>query len=102
MTAIKLIWGGGSVIDEVAYPTLESIQEVLDILHEKGIKSIDTATIYAGSEKRLGELHAGSRFAIDSKYPGGFGPEPTTSAEESYVANLDKSLSLLQTDQVSL
>jgi aryl-alcohol dehydrogenase-like predicted oxidoreductase len=100
MTNIKLIWGGGSVMDAVSYPTLDSINEVLDILHAKGVKSIDTARIYANSEELLGKVHAGSRFAIDSKLPGGFGTEPFT--PETIVSTLKETLTLLQTDQVSL
>lgn len=86
-------------MDQAAYPTLESISEVLDILHDKGIKSIDTAKIYSNSEELLGKLHADSRFAIDSKFPGGFRPEPST--PESLVTSLNESLALLQTNQVS-
>lgn len=99
MASIKIIWGGGSIMDEVSYPTLESINEVLDVLQAKGIKTIDTAKLYNNSEELLGELHADSRFTIDSKYPGGFGPEPST--PESFVTTLNESLALLQTDQVS-
>ncbi|CAI7586711.1 unnamed protein product [Penicillium glandicola] len=100
MASIKIIWGGASIMDEVAYPTLESINEVLDILHAKGIKIIDTAKLYKNSEELLGKLHADSRFIIDSKYPGGFSSEPST--PESFLASLDESLALLQTDQLDV
>ncbi|KAJ5487613.1 hypothetical protein N7530_001913 [Penicillium desertorum] len=78
MASIKIIWGGASIVDKVSYPTLESISEVLDILHAKGIKNIDTAKRYSNSEELLGKLQAHSRFTIDSKFPGGAGPEPST------------------------
>ena len=84
---------------QAAYPTLESITEVLDILHAKGIQTIDTAKIYDNSEELLGKAHAGSRFAINSKFPGGLGPEPST--PESIVTSLNESLALLQIKQVS-
>ena len=87
-------------MDEVSYPTLESVNEVLDILLARDIKNIDTARIYANSEERLGSVHADSRFAIDSKLPGGFQLEPTT--PETVASTLKKTLSLLQTDQVHL
>ena len=32
MAGIKIVWGSASLMDEVAYPTLESINETLDIL----------------------------------------------------------------------
>ncbi|KAJ5130238.1 uncharacterized protein N7515_006277 [Penicillium bovifimosum] len=102
MAPVNLIWGGGSIMNEAEFPTLKSIQDLLDILHAKGIKSIDTATIYASSEKRLGETHAAGRFAIDTKYPGGFGPEPENSVQETFNTVLGTSLSLLQTDQLDV
>ncbi|KAJ5531547.1 Aldo/keto reductase subgroup [Penicillium freii] len=100
MSNIEIIWGGASIMDEVAYPTLESINEVLDILQANGINHIDTAKYYNNSEELLGKLHAESRFTIDSKYPGGFASEPST--PESFNANLNRSLSLLQTDQLDI
>ncbi|KAJ5959934.1 Aldo/keto reductase subgroup [Penicillium vulpinum] len=100
MADIKIIWGGASIMDEVAYPTLESINEVLDILEAKGIKHIDTAKLYNNSEELLGKIHADSRFTIDSKYPGGFSSEPST--PDSFLADLNRSLALLQTDQLDV
>ncbi|CAP94794.1 hypothetical protein E8E15_004183 [Penicillium rubens] len=100
MASIKIIWGGASIVDKVSYPTLESIREVLNILHAKGIKNIDTAKRYGNSEELLGKLQAHSRFTIDSKFPGGAGPEPST--PESLVTSLNESLALLQTDQLDV
>ncbi|CAG8141153.1 unnamed protein product [Penicillium salamii] len=100
MTGIKLIWGGASIKDEGAFPTTEAINQFLDVLQARGVKSIDTARIYPDSEERLGNAHADSRFAIDSKYPGGFSPVPST--PESLVSTLKETLALLQTDQLDV
>ncbi|CAG8898053.1 unnamed protein product [Penicillium egyptiacum] len=100
MAGIKIIWGGASIIDKASYPTLESISKILDILHAKGIKNIDTAKRYSDSEELLGKLHADSRFKIDSKFPAGLGAEPST--PESLVTSLNESLALLQTDQLDI
>ncbi|CAI7588789.1 unnamed protein product [Penicillium crustosum] len=100
MAGIKIVWGGASIMDEVAYPTLESINEVLDILQSNDIKTIDTAKIYNNSEELLGKVHADSRFTIDSKYPGGFSPDPST--PESLVTSLNESLARLQTNQLDV
>ncbi|KAJ5163134.1 Aldo/keto reductase subgroup [Penicillium coprophilum] len=100
MSDVEVIWGGASLMDEVAYPNLESINEVFDILQANGIKHIDTAKFYNNSEVLLGNLHAHSRFTIDSKYPGGFGSEPST--PESFTETLDQSLARLQTDQLDI
>ena len=95
---VKLIFGGGSFM-EAAAPEPGYIDEALNILHEAGVKNIDTARIYQDSEELLGKAHAHSRFTIDTKYPGGLAPEP--SSKESLVETLEESLKLLQTDQVS-
>lgn len=100
MAGIKIVWGSASLMDEVAYPTLESINETFDILQSNGIKTIDTAKLYNNCEELLGKVHADSRFTIDSKYPGGFSPDPST--PESLVTGLNESLARLQTNQVSL
>lgn len=98
MSNIKLIWGGASISDKTSFPSTEAINEFLDVLQAKGVNTIDTARIYTGSEERLGTVHAESRFAIDSKYPGAF--SPVASTPESLVSNLKETLELLQTKQV--
>jgi aflatoxin B1 aldehyde reductase len=98
MAPVNLIWGGGSIMDEESYPTLESINAALDILQAKGVKTIDTARIYLNSEERLGQVNASSRFAIDTKHPGGFAPEANSQELIGSIAN--QSLNYLQTDQV--
>lgn len=87
-------------MDNIALPNVDALNEFLDILQARGVTNIDTARVYANSEERLGAAHADSRFAIDSKYPGGVSQEPST--PESLVSTLQQSLDLLQTDQVSL
>ncbi|KAJ5854280.1 hypothetical protein N7534_006823 [Penicillium rubens] len=100
MAPVNLIWGGGSIMDEESYPTLESINAALDILQANGVKTIDTARIYLNSEERLGLVNASSRFAIDTKHPGGFAPEANSQELIGSIAN--QSLNYLQTDQVDV
>ncbi|KAJ5327424.1 Aldo/keto reductase subgroup [Penicillium brevicompactum] len=99
MANVKLIWGGASIMDNIALPEVDALNEFLDILQARGVTNIDTARVYANSEERLG-AHADSRFAIDSKYPGGVSQEPST--PESLVSILQQSLDLLQTDQLDI
>ncbi|KAJ5294313.1 hypothetical protein N7508_009134 [Penicillium antarcticum] len=100
MAPVKLVWGGGSIMMEESYPTLESIDAALEILQANGVTSIDTARIYGTSEERLGQIKASSRFAIDTKHPGGFAPEANTQELIGSIAN--QSLKYLQTDQVDV
>jgi predicted CoA-binding protein len=62
-------------MNEESYPTLESINAALDILEANGVRTIDIVRIYMNSEELLGQVNASSRFAIDTKHPGGFAPE---------------------------
>lgn len=96
-TGIQLIFGGASFRDE-ASSSLEEVEETLKLLEEEGVRTIDTARMYGCSEELLGRAKASSRFSIDTKYPGGFSPEP--SSEETVIATGEESLRKLQTTQV--
>ena len=63
---------------ERAFQDEKTVNEMLDLLEKKGVKHIDTAQLYTGSEKLLGEANAGSRFIIDTKWKGGFAGELNT------------------------
>ena len=63
---------------ERSFKDEKSVTELLDLLEKKGVKHIDSAQLYTGSEKLLGEFNAGSRFIIDTKWKGGFAGELNT------------------------
>lgn len=81
-----------------AYPSLDSIRELLDMLKAEGIESIDTARSYLNSEELLGQVSASSNFAIHTKALGGINEQPST--KERIMEDAAKSTKLLQTDQV--
>ncbi|RAH48960.1 Aldo/keto reductase [Aspergillus brunneoviolaceus CBS 621.78] len=60
----------------------------------------DTAPIYDRSEELLGQAHAADRFALATKFPGGFLPDPAT--KEVLLAAAEESLRKLQTDQMDI
>ncbi|KAL2059052.1 hypothetical protein ABVK25_000344 [Lepraria finkii] len=66
MSRVKVIFG----VAAWGSRPLETSQGYLDILKEHNVKDLDTAHIYAGSEKALGELGAPANFVIHSKAPG--------------------------------
>lgn len=94
---VWLIFGGASVRTN-AYPSLDSIRELLDMLQEEMIGSIDTATSYLGAEELLGQVSASSNFEIDTNAPGVINEQPST--KERIMEDAAKSTKLLQTDQV--
>ncbi|KAH8805170.1 NADP-dependent oxidoreductase domain-containing protein [Xylogone sp. PMI_703] len=95
----QFIFGGGSFMDQKHY-LIEDIEETLKLLEDSGIKKIDTARIYGVSEEVLGKSGASSRFAVDTKYPGGFSPEP--SSKTTVISAGEESLRQLQTNQVDV
>ncbi|KAL4805110.1 NADP-dependent oxidoreductase domain-containing protein [Aspergillus unguis] len=96
----QLVFGGGSFMNEATYGGSEGRAEALTLMMSSGVNIIDTAHIYQDNEKILGELGAAKEFVIDTKYPGAFGPEPTT--KEGILAIAEESLKKLQTTQVDV
>jgi aflatoxin B1 aldehyde reductase len=97
----KVIFGGGVFVtssDEFSKP--ENIAEVLDAIEKHGITTIDTANAYAQCEQLLGQENATTRFTVDTKYPGGMSPKPST--KEVVVASGMESLQALNTKSVRI
>lgn len=90
----KIVLGGGPFGNRATYDP-----NFLSVVVELGIKNIDTATIYNESEAVLGENDAPSRFVVDTKFPGGFGSEPST--KENIIKIGNESLKKLKTKTVS-
>lgn len=91
---------GGGVFTPPSCNSSGDVEEFLRLLEECGIKIIDTGAIYGESEKLLGEAKAASRFTIDTKAPGGLGPEPST--KDVVAAYGKESLEKLGTSQVCI
>jgi aflatoxin B1 aldehyde reductase len=74
MSGLKVAFGGAAISPGRAFGDEKTVNELLDLLEKKGCKIIDSAQLYPGSEKLLGEFNAGARFTIDTKWGGGFAP----------------------------
>ncbi|KAL2819728.1 NADP-dependent oxidoreductase domain-containing protein [Aspergillus granulosus] len=99
---VQLIFGGASFGPSMdsEFVSVEVTASALNLLEAGGIKSIDTARFYPDSEDYLGQAGAASRFSIDTKYPGGFAPTP--SSKEGLIASAEESLKALKTEQVDV
>ncbi|KAL5336683.1 putative aldehyde reductase, partial [Aspergillus crustosus] len=98
---VQLIFGGASLGGmEADFTSASDTQEALDLLEAGGVQTIDTARIYTNSEHFLGEVNGASRFAIDTKYPGGFSPAP--SSKEDVLKSVEESLRELKTEQINV
>jgi len=95
-TGAELVFGGASWAYATDFEGTEKQKRGLATLTAAGIRIIDTATIYVDSEEILGQLGAAKSHSIDSKYPGGFGPEPST--KEDIIATAEKGLEKAKAD----
>ncbi|KAG0650169.1 Oxidoreductase sirO [Hyphodiscus hymeniophilus] len=74
----SIVFGGASLGFGGALSLPDKVEEVFKALEDYGVKIIDTAQAYGTSEDVLGQTGAASRFAIDTKYPGGLIPNDAT------------------------
>ncbi|KAF2790850.1 Aldo/keto reductase [Melanomma pulvis-pyrius CBS 109.77] len=93
---IKIAFGGAAWLSS----SVDEVTEWLKILEEIGIKIIDTAEIYGGSEATLGKAGAASRFTIDTKMPGGFSSQLCT--KDVMINSGKESLKKLNADSVDV
>jgi len=71
---VKTVFGGYALSDEAYFNKHEERTQILNVLWENGVTTIDTARIYPGSEVAIGKLDKRVDFTIDTKLAGGFGP----------------------------
>lgn len=94
---VKIIFGAG----QLAWPPYtdkEYTKKALDILQAHNVHNLDSAQLYEGSEKMLGELNAGDRFSIDTKWMGEYAPGGAT--KEYIITSAKKSIETLGVKQV--
>lgn len=72
MTGIKVVFGGANLQRDRPFGTVEAVKEILTVLKENSVDTIDSAQLYGASEELLGEASAGDSFIIDTKATGGF------------------------------
>ncbi|RMZ90533.1 hypothetical protein DV736_g2233, partial [Chaetothyriales sp. CBS 134916] len=102
---LKIVFGTAGFGNLEPYKTAESIEHVFEILEKHDVKILDTAQVYGNSEQTLGEVKAGSRFTIDTKWHGGFNPgaSPTsTPTKENIVRSAKESLAKLGVSEVDI
>ncbi|KAJ4504156.1 hypothetical protein HRR83_008598 [Exophiala dermatitidis] len=69
---IEVVFGAASVGNYGPWVDEDYVKKAFSTLEAHGVKKLDTAQLYGNSEQRLGELKAGERFVIDTKWVGGF------------------------------
>ncbi|KIV81689.1 hypothetical protein PV11_03859 [Exophiala sideris] len=69
---IKVIFGTATTGNAEPWDSSDYVNEAFEILKAHGVKNLDTAQLYGKSEQKLGELKAGDKFILDTKWLGGF------------------------------
>lgn len=95
---IKIVYGGATIQDGRAFGTAEGLKEVMKMLKDNGVTTIDTAQIYGESETIIGQAKAGSSFTIDTKAAGGF--KAGTATKDGITNGAKESLKKIGVDKV--
>ncbi|KAF2106609.1 NADP-dependent oxidoreductase domain-containing protein [Lophiotrema nucula] len=87
---ITAVFGGASLNPYGAFNNDETIKQAFDTLKKEGVKIIDTARLYEGSEETIGRVPGHEDFTIDTKLKGGFDLGSTSKARA--IADAEDSL----------
>lgn len=96
---LRVIFGAVPIGNDSPFIEEENIQLAFSLLEERHVDTIDTAQLYGKSEQRLGEVKAGERFLIDTKWLGGW--KPGSGSKENIIRTAHESLERLGVKQVS-
>ncbi|KAL5423643.1 hypothetical protein PMIN06_001869 [Paraphaeosphaeria minitans] len=99
MAGIKAVFGGAA-FPNGPYADAKVQAEALDILQKAGVKVIDTARAYIGSEEAIGKLEGRTNFTIDTKLLGGI--SKGNLGKDQVTRDIDDSLQKLGVDQVDI
>jgi len=99
MAGIKRVFGGAQLRAGGSYDSIEALEEMMAVLKENDVSTIDTAQLYGESEEKLGSVKAGEQFTIDTKATGGFVAGSGT--KEGIIGRAKESLEKLKVKQVS-
>ena len=87
--APKIVYGSAAIGSRDPFVTEEGINELFATLDKHNITILDTAQLYGPSEQRLGEMKAGDKYTIDSKWIAGWSPGSAT--EENVISSAEES-----------
>ena len=96
---IKALFGTASIGNNEPWIDGDYLERAFAILQSHGVDTLDSAKLYGESEKRLGEMKAGTKFTLDTKWPGGF--IPGGGSREKIVEAAKDSIAKLGVKQVS-
>ncbi|EGX94845.1 aldehyde reductase (GliO), putative [Cordyceps militaris CM01] len=80
-----IVFGGTRIGNRALFKPETGLESFLAILREHNITTIDTAQAYGNSESALGQVHAGERFTLDTKWSPSSWTETTPWATKSRI-----------------
>ena len=97
---LKVVFGAASIGNREPWIDEGYNNKAFEVMLAHKCNTLDSAQLYGESEKRLGEIKAGEKFTIDTKWQGGF--HPGFAAKDQIVDTAKESIQKLGVKQVSL
>ena len=95
---ISVVFGAAGIGNREPFIAEDYLNSVFSTLEAHNVKILDCAQLYGEAEKRLGEVKAGDRFTIDTKWVGGW--QPGFATRENIVNSAKESIKKLGVKQV--
>jgi aflatoxin B1 aldehyde reductase len=99
---IATVFGGTRIGNRPLFTPANGLERFLEILAVHGVATIDTAQSYRESETTIGQVKAGDRFVIDTKWSPLSFTEPTLAwaTKDKITGSAQDSIQKLQVSQV--
>jgi len=97
---IKVVFGAAAIATREPWIAPDYSEKAFQVLLKHGVNTLDSAQLYGNSEKGIGELNAGDRFIIDTKWKGGW--QPGWATKENIVTSAKESIEKLKVKQVDI
>ncbi|KAK4939964.1 hypothetical protein LTR10_019816 [Elasticomyces elasticus] len=97
---IKVIYGTANIGNEERWKSSDYVNEAFKIRQTHDVKDLDTAQLFGGSQQKLGELKAGDKFSIDTKWLNGW--KPGSGNKDNILSSAKESISKLGVKQVDV
>lgn len=98
---LNTVFGGTRIGNRQRFTPAGCLEKFLDILVAHGVTTIDTAQSYGNSEATIGQVDAGQRFTIDTKWsPPWTEPAAAWATREQIINSANESIRKLGVNQV--
>ena len=95
---VSVVFGAAAIGNRDPFIAEDYLNTVFSTLEAHNVKILDTAQLYGEAEKRMGEVKAGNRFTIDTKWTGGW--QAGWATKENIVNSAKDSIKKLGVKQV--